>query len=86
MLEPARFLFGEGLRRLPDGRLVFSDMIGCRVVAADPDTGELTTLHQVPGQPNGLGLLSDGRLVVASMLDRRLLVTANADPASPLEP
>jgi len=85
MLEPARFLFGEGLRVLPDGRLVFSDMIGCRVLAADPATGELTVLHEVPGQPNGLGLLSDGRLVVASMLDRRLLVTATADPASPLE-
>ncbi len=86
VLEPARFLFGEGLRLLLDGRLVFSDMIGCRVLAADPDSGELTPLHEVPGQPNGLGLLSDGRLVVASMLDCRLLVTANADPASPLEP
>lgn len=86
VLEPARFLFGEGLRVLSDGRLVFSDMIGCRVLAADPDTGALTPLHEVTGQPNGLGLLSDGRLIVASMLDRRLLVTANADPASPLEP
>ncbi len=86
VLVPARFHFGEGLRVLPDGHLVFSDMIGCRVLAADPDTGELTVLHEVPGQPNGLGLLSDGRLVVASMLDRQLLVTATADPASPLEP
>ncbi|MEZ5409140.1 MAG: FAD-dependent monooxygenase [Acidimicrobiales bacterium] len=85
-LEPARFLFGEGLRVLPDGRLVFSDMIGCRVLAADPATGDLTVLHEVPGQPNGLGLLSDGRLVVASMLDRQLLITADADPASPLQP
>ena len=67
------FLFGEGLRWI-DERLVFSDMIGRLVIAHDPATGVSTTRHQIDDQPNGLGLLPDGRLVVASMFDKVLLV------------
>ena len=85
------FLFGEGLRWRPDrssgagGHLVFSDMTAGRLLRADPASGELEVLAEVPGQPNGLGLLPDGRLVVASMFDHRLLVEAAAgDPAAGL--
>ncbi len=31
------------------------------------------TIAEVPGQPSGLGWLPDGRLLVVSMMDRRLL-------------
>ncbi|WP_280263472.1 FAD-dependent monooxygenase [Nocardia abscessus] len=62
------FLFGEG-PRWRDGRLVFSDMTGGRVLQYDPADGEITGLHEVPTMPNGLGFLPDGRLVVASMFD-----------------
>ena len=89
------FLFGEGLRWRPsgsaaggtegDGHLVFSDMTGGRLMRADPVTGALTVLAEVPGQPNGLGLLPDGRLVVASMFDHRLLVERSAGDTGGLE-
>ncbi len=35
--------------------------------------GHCETMVTVPGQPSGLGRLSDGRLLVVSMTDRRLL-------------
>ena len=42
------------------------------VVAVDP-SGERESIVEVPGQPSGLGWTPDGRLLVVSMLDRRLL-------------
>lgn len=62
------FLFGEGPRMFA-GDLVFSDMIGKKVLRWDRDSDELVTLFEVEGQPNGLSVLPDGRLVIASMFD-----------------
>jgi 2-polyprenyl-6-methoxyphenol hydroxylase-like FAD-dependent oxidoreductase/sugar lactone lactonase YvrE len=67
--------FPEGLR-FRRGKLVFSDMTGRRVLSLDPKTGAQTVLFDVPQQPNGLAHLPDGRLVVASMLDGKLLIAA----------
>ena len=67
--------FPEGLR-FRRGRLVYSDMTGLRVLSLDPKSGVQTTLLDVPQRPNGLGYLPDGRLIVASMFDRKLLVVA----------
>lgn len=58
--------------RWHDGRLWFSDMLDCKVIAVDLD-GHAETVAQVPGQPGGLGWLPDGRLLVVSMTDQRLL-------------
>jgi sugar lactone lactonase YvrE len=58
--------------RWHDGRLWFSDMLDLKVIAVDPG-GKAETLAQVPGQPGGLGWLPDGRLLVVSMTDQRLL-------------
>ena len=55
-----------------DGRLLFSDFHALRVYAVEPD-GSLTTVCEVAGQPSGLGFGRDGRLLVVSMIDRRLL-------------
>jgi sugar lactone lactonase YvrE len=55
-----------------DGRLLFSDFHALRVQAVEPD-GSLTTVCEVAGQPSGLGFDPDGRLLVVSMVDRRLL-------------
>lgn len=67
------FLFGEGLR-WKDGRLVFSDMIGQRVLEFDPASNELKTLHTLDDRPNGLGFLPDGRLIITAMKSGLLYV------------
>ncbi len=64
--------FGEG-PRWHDGRLWFSDFFQHVVRALDPVTGEAEVKAEVPGQPSGLGWLPDGRLLVVSMTDRRVL-------------
>jgi sugar lactone lactonase YvrE len=48
-------------------------MVGGRVVRIDPATGAGATVALVPEGPSGLGWLPDGRLLVVSMRDRRLL-------------
>ncbi|MSO37614.1 MAG: gluconolactonase [Acidimicrobiia bacterium] len=67
----------EGLRfpegpRWHDGRLFFSDMHDCQVMALSPD-GAVSRVVEVQGQPSGLGWDPQGRLLVVSMIDRRLL-------------
>lgn len=63
--------FGEG-PRWRDGRLWFSDFYRHAVFTLDPD-GTETKVIDVPAQPSGLGWLPDGRLLVSSMVDRRVL-------------
>jgi sugar lactone lactonase YvrE len=64
-------IFPEG-PRWHDEKLWFSDMAAKRVATVDLD-GNAETVAEVPGQPSGLGWLPDGRLLVVSMTDRRLL-------------
>ena len=64
-------VFPEG-PRWRDGRLWFSDMHAQEVVAVTPG-GEREVVARVPGNPSGLGWLPDGRLLIVSMEDRRLL-------------
>ena len=64
-------IFPEGPRWF-EGRLWFSDMHAHEVVAVTPD-GERETIVEIPNQPSGLGFLPDGRLLIVSMLDRKLL-------------
>ena len=63
--------FPEG-PRWHEGRLWFSDMHADEVVAMSPD-GARATIATVEHQPSGLGWLPDGRLLVVSMTDRRVL-------------
>jgi sugar lactone lactonase YvrE len=65
------FHFLEG-PRWRDGRLWVSDMQGDRVVTVTP-SGAVEKVVDVPTQPSGLGWLADGRLLVVSMKDRRVL-------------
>jgi sugar lactone lactonase YvrE len=67
----------DGLRfpegpRWHEGRLWFSDMHSQQVLAVDLD-GRTETIARVPNDPSGLGWLPDGRLLVVSMKNRRLL-------------
>jgi len=63
--------FPEG-PRWHEGKLWFSDMQAGRVMTVDRD-GKCENIIDVPGAPSGLGWLPDGRLLVVSMIDRRLL-------------
>jgi sugar lactone lactonase YvrE len=63
--------FGEG-PRWHEGKLWLSDMHGREVVTVDP-AGRLASVVRVEARPSGLGWLPDGRLLVVSMEDRRLL-------------
>ena len=58
--------------RWRDGRLWFSDMHANEVVAMTPQ-GARETVFTHEGPVSGLGWLPDGRLLVVSMQDRRLL-------------
>lgn len=63
--------FGEGPRWHED-RLWFSDMHKDRVEAVGLD-GKSEVIVEVPGRPSGLGWLPDGRLLIVSMVDRKLM-------------
>jgi sugar lactone lactonase YvrE len=58
--------------RWHDGRLFISDQHDGRVLAMDTD-GNSETIAEVPQQPSGLGWLPDGRMLVVSMLGKRVL-------------
>jgi len=58
--------------RWHDGRLYFSDFYTHRVLAVAMD-GTSETLAHVPRQPSGLGFLPDGRVLIVSMRDRKIL-------------
>ncbi|MFX1496194.1 MAG: SMP-30/gluconolactonase/LRE family protein [Promethearchaeota archaeon] len=62
--------FPEG-PRWHDGKLWFSDMEDCKVIIVDMK-GNKQIAFDVPNKPSGLGWLPDGRLLVASMKDRKL--------------
>ena len=63
--------FPEG-PRWRNGELYFSDFYRHSVFCMSAD-GTLRTVAEVPEQPSGLGWLPDGRMLVVSMLNRRLL-------------
>lgn len=76
-MPPAPRVLLDGLRfaegpRWHEDRLWFSDMHAGVVMAVDLD-GRAEEIVRVPHEPSGLGWLPDGRLLVVSMQDRRLL-------------
>jgi sugar lactone lactonase YvrE len=58
--------------RWHDGRLYFTDRYTRRVLAVSID-GMVETYARTPGLPAGLGFLPDGRLLITSMRDRKVL-------------
>ena len=67
----AGLLFPEG-PRWHDGKLYFSDMHDLKVKTVDMQ-GKTSVVCEVPNRPSGLGWLPDGRMLVVSMRDRKLL-------------
>jgi sugar lactone lactonase YvrE len=66
------FAFLEAPRWRED-RIWFSDFYTHRVLSAREDGSDLRVEAQVDQQPAGLGWLPDGRLLVVSMVDRKVL-------------
>src|ERR687886_222733 len=66
------FSFLEG-PRWHNERIWFSDFYTHRVLSAREDGSDLRVEASVPQQPSGLGWLPDGRLLIVSMRDRKLL-------------
>ena len=58
--------------RWHDGQLWLSDFYTHQVVRVDLQ-GQVEKVADVPGQPSGMGWLPDGRLLVVSMRDRKIL-------------
>jgi sugar lactone lactonase YvrE len=69
LLDGLRFPEGP---RWHEGALWFSDMHARQVMKLHLD-GRTEVVAEVPNDPSGLGWLPDGRLLVVSMQDRRLL-------------
>lgn len=65
------FTFAES-PRWHDDALWFSDFHDCTVYRVEGDATP-EAVAQVPGEPSGLGWLPDGRLLVVSMTDRKLM-------------
>jgi sugar lactone lactonase YvrE len=59
--------------RWREGRLWLSDFYSPHVLSMREDGSDLRVEAEVPQQPSGLGWLPDGRLLVVSQLDRRIL-------------
>jgi sugar lactone lactonase YvrE len=59
--------------RWHDGRLWVSDFYTNQVLATD-GRGNTEVMAEVPNQPSGLGFLPDGRALIVSMRDHRILV------------
>jgi len=58
--------------RWRDGRLFASDFYSGRVLSFRED-GAVEEICRLQGQPSGLGVTSDGSLLIVSMLDRKLM-------------
>ena len=58
--------------RWHEGQLWLSDFYAHEVVRLSDD-GRRETMARVPGQPSGLGFLPDGRALIVSMRDRKIL-------------
>jgi sugar lactone lactonase YvrE len=69
LLECLRFPEGP---RWHDNKLWFSDMVGGKVMTVDLE-GNAETIIKMRGSPSGLGWDLQGKLLIVSMLDRRLL-------------
>ncbi|MGH3261812.1 MAG: SMP-30/gluconolactonase/LRE family protein [Trebonia sp.] len=73
---PTTVASGFGFLEAPrwhEDRIWFSDFYGHRVFSAHEDGSDLRTEASVAQQPAGLGWLPDGRLLIVSMRDRKVL-------------
>ncbi|GAA4283787.1 SMP-30/gluconolactonase/LRE family protein [Brevibacterium daeguense] len=70
VLDQLSFLEGP---RWHDGRVWVSDFYTHQVLSAREDGSDRRVEAEVPQQPSGLGWLPDGRLLIVSMRDQKIL-------------
>lgn len=70
VLEKYSFLEGPRWR---EDRIWVSDFYTHRVLSAREDGSDVRVEAEVPNQPSGLGWLPDGRLLIVSMRDKKVL-------------
>ncbi|GAA4555751.1 SMP-30/gluconolactonase/LRE family protein [Pseudonocardia xishanensis] len=70
VLEKLSFLEGPRWR---SGRVWVSDFYTHRVLSAAEDGSDLRVEAAVPAQPSGTGVLPDGRMLIVSMRDHKIL-------------
>ncbi|GAA5843232.1 hypothetical protein JCM11251_002255 [Rhodosporidiobolus azoricus] len=58
-------IFLEGITSVPDGSLYFVDIPFGRILKVDPKTKKIKECVQWDGEPNGLAVRDDGKMVVA---------------------
>lgn len=80
-------VFGEG-PRWHDGKLFLSDMYGRKVMTVDPSGRSEVLFRLDETQPSGLGWDDQGRLLVVSMEDRKVLrwTGSGTEPYADLTP
>ncbi|MEO7077848.1 MAG: SMP-30/gluconolactonase/LRE family protein [Rhodococcus sp. (in: high G+C Gram-positive bacteria)] len=59
--------------RWHSGRIWVSDFYSQQVISAEADGSDVRVEAEIPQQPSGLGWLPDGRLLVVSMRDQKIL-------------
>lgn len=64
------FLFLEA-PKWRNGKIWISDVFASKVYTVTPE-GEREEVCLVPGRPAGLGVMADGRLIIASQAERKL--------------
>jgi 2-polyprenyl-6-methoxyphenol hydroxylase-like FAD-dependent oxidoreductase len=64
--------------RWREGSLWFSDVHDHKLKRVKP-RDEVETICDVPGRPSGLGFLPDGRLLMATALDKKLVIVESGD-------
>jgi sugar lactone lactonase YvrE len=85
---PNATLLADGLRfaeapRWVNDRLWFSDVHAYQLKTVTLD-GSVEVVADVPGRPSGLGALPDGRMLLATALDRRLLAVGAGGSVTPV--
>ncbi|MFW0783515.1 SMP-30/gluconolactonase/LRE family protein [Gordonia sp. CPCC 206044] len=70
--------------RWHDGRLWVSDLYAGEVLSLDVDGTDVRVEATLTDQPSGLGWLPDGRLLIVSMVDGKLLVRQDSDDPTSL--
>ena len=84
--QPTQSQIASGLRfaespRWHGDRLWFSDVHDYKLKTVTPD-GVVSVVAEVPGRPAGLGFLPDGRLLMATALDRKLWLVDRSGKAA----
>ncbi|GAA6031814.1 hypothetical protein JCM8097_002004 [Rhodosporidiobolus ruineniae] len=79
-------IFLEGITSTPDGMLYVVDIPFGRILKVDPETKEIKECVQWEGEPNGLAVRDDGKMVVADYKRGLMLFDPKSNTIKPFLP